>query len=412
MTKIYDDAIKSNPTYIESITNRPEIPDNESVKMSVVEATGLAKDMLYKWAIQRAMLKYTRDHHPEVFPPQLERRTIDAWIEASKFGGGKSVMVDERPRGSEEIEGTERQSLFLQHARHINSLNNEKGKGNHHKTAPDMRVHKRDVRTMSFVTKDVACLPEEFGGSGDPSPVTALGVYHGINSMLEFMKKDGNKTTFAIQGGAGEVSKSLIKHLRTKYKDADIVISDIQNPEKLAEIEQLKAEFNVRVVEGDEIFDQGGIFVPSGPPAQLNEKHLRQMKGENLGKKEVVGVIGPANSLYPPGDEDRMAKKFHEEGILIAPAPLVNLGGIFSLSSEYVEEYGGQKPTKELINGAVAGVGPLLKFVFERAHAEQKLPGEIFEEIALDEIADLFVEKGILQKDPNKYHDVFRPHGH
>lgn len=382
-------AIYTENAQVQKLFSRTDIPQNEDAQAATLEAWGLAKEMVLKWAIMRAAIKLARDNHSTIFPSNLDEKTINSWINSSEFSGGKSVVVNKRPKEKEKIVGEERQMLMAQHALHITELNRnklqkvldlglpEKSFGPHI-TAPDMGTNSVDMTLLRSMTPYVACMTPEYGGSGDPSPVTARGVFYGANAMLEYMNIDGNETTFAIQGAGGKVGKQLLEDLRKKYPEADIVISD------LADVSELAAEYGARVVQGDEIFDQGGVFVPSGPSAQLNNNHLEQMK-----QSGVQAVIGPANYLYPAGKNKEMAQKYHEAGILVAPGPAVNLGGILSVASEYVEQHGGKRPTTETIMATSAIVGPMLKHILETARNENITPDEAFTNIALDEFASL-----------------------
>lgn len=389
-------GLQSEDSNVRNLLNREDLPDNTEAKAGTLEAWGLAKEMALKWSGMRSAMKYARDNQPDIYPQTLEQDTLSAWIKASEFGGGKSVIVNERPKGEEKIQGEERIMLMQEHAVHINELNEEKALRIHridlktanygpHYTAPDMGTSSSDMNILKALKTKVACMTPEYGGSGDPSPATARGVFHGMNALLEFMHKDGNETTFAIQGAGGKVGKQLLKDLRHKYPEANIVISD------LADVSELAAKYNAGIVQGDEIFDQGGIIVPSGPSAQLNDKHLEQII--NSGGE---AIIGPANYLYPPGEEEEMSKKYNNRGIIVAPAALVNTGGILSVASEYVEQNGGKRPTPETVLETTAIVGPMLKHVLKTARHEGITPDEAFNNIALDEFASLCVKNGVL----------------
>lgn len=386
----YRRALQTNDMLIKSMTEHPGVPDDERAKAAVVEATGLAIDMVLKHGGQCATLKYGLQNN--FYPPELAAK-IPKLIEASRLTGGKSVAIQEGP----DPKGEYRKALVQQHAAHIRRYNRkraEKGEGPHI-TAPDMQTGVDDMTALYVLDADVASMSEQYGGSENPSPVTALGVFHGMEAMLEFTGKDGNQTTFAIQGGAGEVAADLIRLIRDKYSDADIVISEITEKRKKAE--ELREKYGVRIVEGNEIFKQGGVFVPSGPSEQLSEEHLTLLSTPNDEGKITEIVLGPANYLFPIGKEEKMSKKYHEARILVAPGALVNQGGIRKISSIEMMNRIGEKPLSiDEINACIADVGPMLTHVLERARDENRTPNDVFREIALDQVAELCVANGLI----------------
>jgi hypothetical protein len=270
-------ALQTNDKKVQGLMTREEIPNDQAAKAGALEAWGLAKEMAFKWSGMRSAMKYAQKFHPEVYPAALDKKTIDAWIEGSKFSGGKSVVVNERPKERDSITGEDRQWLVKEHAVHINDLNWKKAASVNnlklktkdlgaHSTAPDMGTNTDDMTEVRKLCPTVACTKprkDGSGGSGDPSPSTARGVFHGLEAMLEFMNKDGNDVSFAIQGAGGKVGKNLLKDLRQKYPDAVIVISDIDTPDKKEQTNQLAEEFNAYVAEGNEIFQQADFVIPS-----------------------------------------------------------------------------------------------------------------------------------------------------
>lgn len=383
ITQNYERAVKNNPEYIESMINRPGIPDDIRAKAGVLEATGLGGDMVLKWAGAVATMKYAKNKG--FYSPTLQAH-IDDLIDASHLSGGKSVAVKEIPG---KILGEDRRKLIRHHADHITRFNQNRGDGKHI-TAPDMGSTMPDMTALYVLGTDVASMAAEYGGSEEPSPITALGVFHGIKSMLEFQKKDGNSMNFAIQGAAGEVGHRLLAMLRKEYTEASIYVSDI--PERTADLKELERKYCVEIVEGDQIFKQGGMFVPSGPSEQLTDERLTLLNESN-----TTMVVGPANYLYPIGKEKEMSEKYHTAGILIAPAPLVNQGGIRNIAAVELMRDTGKKPLKnELIEEVISDVGPMLSHVLKRAKTEKKTPEAVFREIALDEFAELCVKNGII----------------
>jgi leucine dehydrogenase len=179
------------------------------------------------------------------------------------LGGGKAVII-----GDARTQKTE--AMFRRFGRFVDSLNGR------YITAEDVGMSTTEMVNIRKETPHVAGLPEEMGGSGDPSPVTAYGVYCGIESRredrLRIEKLSGRKV--AIQG-AGQCRKPpLVAHL---VKDgAKVFLTDIHD-DKLAAI---KAEFPaIEVVKPDAIYDVDmDIYSPCALGATVNDETLKRLK--------------------------------------------------------------------------------------------------------------------------------------
>src|SRR5690606_19768276 len=92
--------------------------------------------------------------------------TYKAAVAGLNLGGGKSVIIGD-PRTDR------REAIFRAHGRFIESL------GGRYITAEDMGTSEADMEFVRMETRHVSGLP---GGSGDPSPMTAYGILHGIRA--------------------------------------------------------------------------------------------------------------------------------------------------------------------------------------------------------------------------------------
>ena len=170
-------------------------------------------------------------------------------------------------------------------------------------------------------TTNVAGLPEEMGGSGDPSPVTAYGVYVGMKAAAKsaYGSDDLAGRKVSVQG-AGNVGHALVGHL---VKEGAIVFLTDIHPEKLAAI---KAEFpSITLVDPNDVYDLDvDIYSPCALGATVND--------ETLGRLKCSIIAGAANNQL--ANEEVHGMSVMEKGILYAPDFLINAGGIINCAWE------------------------------------------------------------------------------
>ncbi len=224
------------------------------------------------------------------------------------LGGGKAVII-----GDARTQKTE--AMFRRFGRFVDSLNGR------YITAEDVGMSTTEMVNIRKETSYVAGLPEEMGGSGDPSPVTAYGVFCGIKAAAKFQfgsdVLSGRKV--AIQGG-GNVGRHLAGHL---LKDgATVYITDIHE-DKLAAI---KAEHpGVNIVAPDAIHTlEVDIYSPCALGAVVND--------DTIGRFKCSIIAGAANNQL--AQEEVHGKALKERGILYAPDFLINAGGIINCAWE------------------------------------------------------------------------------
>lgn len=229
------------------------------------------------------------------------------------LGGGKTVLIGDASKVKNE-------AYFRALGRYVQSLNGR------YITAEDVNTSTKDMDFVHMETNFVVGLE---GKSGDPSPMTALGVFHGIRASLE--EVHGNSVisnyTFAIQG-VGHTGYYLMKYL-FENKAKKVYYTDI-NPQRIATIQK---EFPQAVlVKPDEYFTLDvDVLSPCALGAQLNEKTIPNIKAKI--------VAGSANNLL--AEEDIHGPMIKEAGILYAPDFVINAGGLINVSHEldtYVKE--------------------------------------------------------------------------
>jgi len=219
------------------------------------------------------------------------------------LGGGKSVIIGDNKT-------TNRELLFRAHGRFVESL------GGRYITAEDVGTSTADMDYVHMETKNVSGLA---GRSGDPSPVTAHGVFRAIQASAKdkWGSDDVSDRVVAVQG-AGHVGYFLAKELHEA--GARLVVTDI-DPER---VKRVVAEFGARPVGTDEIYGvEADIFAPCALGAIVNDKTIPQLRCQI--------VAGAANNQLL---EERHGDMLEEKGILYAPDYVANAGGVINVYSE------------------------------------------------------------------------------
>jgi leucine dehydrogenase len=223
------------------------------------------------------------------------------------IGGGKSVIM--KPEGD-----FDRKALFEAFGRAIEALNGE------YITAEDVGVSPDDMLSVRRSTRHVVGLPEGKAASGDPSPITAEGVFRGIKvaAARGLGKSDLSGVKIAIQGAAGHVGSYLCGHLHKA--GAELIVTDI-NAEGL---KRLQSEYDAQVVGLDEIYDvEADIFTPCALGSVINEETIERLK--------VKVVAGAANNQLATRE---MGAELQKRGLIYAPDYVINAGGIINVVGE------------------------------------------------------------------------------
>ncbi|MEZ4336739.1 MAG: Glu/Leu/Phe/Val dehydrogenase [Sandaracinaceae bacterium] len=234
--------------------------------------------------------------------------TYKAALAGIAHGGGKSVII--RPQTQ-----FDRAALFRAFGRFVENL------GGHYITAEDSGTGIEDMEILRGVTKHVTGVKPERGGSGDPSPFTALGVRRGIEACVkrELDRDDLDGVKVAVQG-VGHVGYHLCKELHAL--GAALTVADI-DPLKA---ERAEREFGASVVSLDEIFATAcDVFAPCALGSALNDETIPRLKC-----KIVAGAAN--NQLAEPRHGDDLMQR----GILYAPDYAINAGGLINVAQEVV----------------------------------------------------------------------------
>ncbi len=232
--------------------------------------------------------------------------TYKAALAGLPHGGGKSVII--RPR-----QHFDRVALFRAFGRFIDDLRG------HYITAEDSGTGLEDMEVIRSMTKWVTGIDPSHGGSGDPSPFTALGVRRGIEACVakKLEKSDLSGVHVAVQG-VGHVGYHLCKELHAS--GAKLTVADVDG----LKAERAQREFGAKVVPLDAIFDVDcDVFAPCALGSALNDQTIPRLKA-----KIVAGAAN--NQLAVPRNGDDL----HARGILYAPDYAINAGGLVNVAQE------------------------------------------------------------------------------
>ena len=233
--------------------------------------------------------------------------TYKAAISGLNLGGGKAVIIGDSKKDKSE-------ALFRRFGKFVNSLSGK------YITAEDVGTSTKDMEYIAKETKHVTGLPETMGGGGDPSPVTAYGVYMGMKASAKNVWGNDNLSgKKVVVQGVGHVGENLVKQLT---KDgAKVYITDI-NQDALAHVAK---QYNAEVISPDQVYDMDvDIYAPCALGATLNT--------ENINKLKCAIVSGAANNQLD--DENVHGQMLMDKGIVYAPDFLINAGGLINVYSE------------------------------------------------------------------------------
>jgi leucine dehydrogenase len=220
------------------------------------------------------------------------------------LGGGKAVIIGDNRTVNREM-------IFRAHGRFVDSL------GGRYVTAEDVGTGTADMDYVHMETEFVAGLANR---SGDPSPVTAHGVFRAIEASAKWRWGSSSlagRTVVVL--GLGNVGNYLCKELHTA--GAKLIVTDIR-PERVRFAVQ---EYNAVATSDSEVYSRkADIFAPCALGAILNDDTIRQLN--------VEIVCGAANNqLLEP---KRHGEALEKRNILYAPDFVANAGGVINVYSE------------------------------------------------------------------------------
>jgi leucine dehydrogenase len=271
------------------------------------------------------------------------------------LGGGKAVVIGDPKRGKSE-------QLLRAYGRFIESLSGR------YITAEDVGTSRDDMDMLRRETRWVTGVSERIGGSGDPSPVTAFGVFQGLRAAAEVaLGTSSLEGVRVVVQGAGKVGYHLIRHLHTA--NAEITAADVD----VDAVARAVNDFGVETVEPDKAHAQDcEIFAPCAMGAVIRDDTL-----PNLRCKIVAGAAN--NQLERPEHGAALA----ELGILYAPDYVINAGGLMNVADELLG-YDRERAMKR-----VEGIYRTLREVFRVARVEGLTPAEAADRLAEDRMREV-----------------------
>jgi leucine dehydrogenase len=245
--------------------------------------------------------------------------TYKAAAAGLNLGGGKTVLIGDPEKVKSE-------GYFRALGRYVQSLNGR------YITAEDVNTSTKDMDFVAMETDYVVGLE---GKSGNPSPMTALGAFHGIRAALQYKFKDEtiSNYTYAVQG-AGQTGYYLIKKL-VEMKAKKIYFTEINQKH----IDRLKKEHpEVEFVAPKDIYGlEVDVFAPCALGGVLDDKTIPQIKAKI--------VAGTANNVLL--EEDIHGNMLKDQGILYAPDFVINAGGLINVYHE-LKEYNIGRATRDI----------------------------------------------------------------
>jgi len=233
--------------------------------------------------------------------------TYKSAITGLDLGGGKAVII-----GDSKTQKTP--EMMRKFGEFVHSLSGR------YITAEDVGMVTADMDTVRDVTPYVTGISESRGGSGNPSPVTAYGVYLGMKAAAKHQfgsdKLEGKKI---LVQGIGHVGETLVDYI-TK-EGALVQITDI-NEDKLVEVEK---KYGASIYSGSDLYTADvDIYSPCALGATIND--------DTVYKINAKVIAGAANNQL--AYENIHGPILQERGIVYAPDFLINAGGIINVYAE------------------------------------------------------------------------------
>jgi leucine dehydrogenase len=233
--------------------------------------------------------------------------TYKSAITGLNLGGGKAVII-----GDSKIDKTP--EMIAKFGQYVNSLSGK------YITAEDVGTTTQDMDLIRTQTPHVTGVSQDKGGSGNPSPVTAYGVYMGMKAAAKYAYGTDNlEGKKVLVQGIGHVGEILVDYL-TK-EGAKVFIIDI-NEDRMLEISN---KYGVVIFTGNDLYNADvDIYAPCALGATINNDTVYKIKAKI--------IAGAANNQL--ANENIHGAILQERGIAYAPDFLINAGGIINVYGE------------------------------------------------------------------------------
>jgi leucine dehydrogenase len=270
-----------------------------------------------------------------------------------ELGGGKAVIIGD-PRKAKTP------ALFEAFGRAVEML------GGRYWTAEDVGVSPADLAHARRATRYVAGLEGHPAASGDPSPVTAEGVFRGIGlTVRRALDRDLAGVTVAIEG-VGHVGAYLADKLAAA--GAKLIIADVN----AAAVEAVAARTGAQVVSPETICEaEAEVYAPCALGGVIGPRTLPRLKA-----RIVAG--GANNQLANP----EAGRALFERGIVYAPDYVINGGGIINVAAEIRALASGGSYDPAWVAAKLDRLMQTLEEVLERSAAERRPANDVADEMA------------------------------
>ncbi len=248
--------------------------------------------------------------------------TYKAAITGLNLGGGKAVII-----GDAKTQKTD--ALMRKFGEFVHSLSGK------YITAEDVGMETRDMDIVKEVTPYVTGVSESKGGAGNPSPITAYGVYMGMKAAAKYKFGTDNLAGKKILvQGIGHVGETIVDLV--SKEGAEIIISDIN----LERLEYVSKKYGAKIHRDLDVYGLDvDIYAPCALGATINDQTINKIKAQV--------IAGAANNQLL--DEIKHGRLLKEKGIAYAPDFLINAGGIINVFAE-IEGYGREEINRKTEN--------------------------------------------------------------
>ena len=269
------------------------------------------------------------------------------------LGGGKAVILGD-------ARSMKAPALFEAFGRAVDSL------GGRYWTAEDVGVTPADLAHAHRFTSYVAGLEGRPAASGDPSPVTAEGVFRGLRlAVRRALGADLAGVRVAIQG-VGHVGGHLADRLHAA--GAKLIIADVNE----AALAAVAARTGAQIVAPEDIFDvEAEVFAPCAMGGAISPAILPR-----LSVKVIAGAAN--NQLSQPG----VGRELFERGVLYAPDYVLNGGGIINVAGEIRALERDEAFDPSWVEAKLSKLTETLEQVLDRAQSEGRPTHEVADEMA------------------------------
>ena len=348
-----------------------KLPVDDKEAYAKFDATNLGRAMARKWSILTFM-----------GTQMAEAKTIrENELRSFYMGGGKSVIYVKDLKDYFKLSVTDRDTLFKIFGDFLETV----VKGDY-MGGEDMNTTVDDMDRIKGATKYISCYSKKLGGSGNPSPVTAEGVYRYLRGVfpLVFGQETLNGLTIGIQG-VGNVGAPLAEKIRRDFPDAKLIFTTLDAEFGKALAEKIKGTY----VEPDELVGMPmDIFSPNAGSEVLDANRIPKLE-----KAGVKLICGGANCQFEVEDgriKHHLAEQCDKAGIYVAPDYTANLGGILNLSFEF--PIPGNDHSIARAKEIAAGNMDLAASIYQMSKKNKRLPYQCAVDLA-DHVIAAFLQK-------------------